>query len=70
MYENFRLLESENKLVGYQWEISQPLAVVCLIHGIGEHAGRYDRIGEAFKKAGIAMVGMDLRGHGLSSGKR
>jgi len=69
MYRNFGL-ESNKKLVCYEWKGGQPESVVCLIHGIGEHAGRYDRIGEAFKESGIALVGMDLRGHGLSSGKR
>lgn len=69
MYRNFDL-ESEVKLVGYEWRCDHPEYVVCLVHGIGEHAGRYDRSGEAFKEAGIAMVGMDLRGHGFSSGTR
>jgi hypothetical protein len=69
MYRNFDL-ESEIKLVGYQWKCDSPEYVVCLIHGIGEHAGRYDRTGEAFNEAGIDMVGMDLRGHGHSPGTR
>jgi len=69
MYRNFQL-EADIKLIGYEWKGDQPSSVVCLIHGIGEHAGRYDRIGEVFKECGIALVGMDLRGHGLSSGKR
>ncbi|HVI42271.1 MAG TPA: lysophospholipase [Anaerovoracaceae bacterium] len=70
MYRNFQLLESDVKLVGYEWKCDLPKSVVCLVHGIGEHAGRYDRTGEAFKESGIAMIGMDLRGHGLSSGTR
>jgi len=69
MYRNFQF-ESDIKLIGYEWKGDRPRSVVCLVHGIGEHAGRYDRIGEAFKDSGIALVGMDLRGHGLSSGKR
>ena len=69
MYRNFQL-ESDVKLVGYEWKGDWPKSVVCFIHGIGEHAGRYDRIGEAFKESGIALVGMDLRGHGFSSGTR
>lgn len=69
MYRNFQL-KSDVELIGYEWKGDRPGSVVCLIHGIGEYAGRYDRTGEAFKAAGIAMVGMDLRGHGLSSGTR
>ena len=70
MYLNFQLFESEIKLEGYEWKTNNVKAVVCLVHGIGEHAGRYDRVGELFNESGIAMVGMDLRGHGLSMGKR
>jgi alpha-beta hydrolase superfamily lysophospholipase len=45
-------------------------AVVCLVHGIGEHSGRYDHVAEAFNSAGYAMLAFDLRGHGKSEGKR
>jgi len=45
-------------------------AVVALVHGLGEHIGRYDHVAEAFGKAGYAMVGFDQRGHGKSEGIR
>jgi acylglycerol lipase len=70
MYDNFQLEDTDHKIVGYEWNVDKPEAVVCLIHGIGEHAGRYDRVGETFRKSNIALIGMDLRGHGLSAGKR
>jgi alpha-beta hydrolase superfamily lysophospholipase len=44
--------------------------VVALVHGLGEHIGRYDHVAEAFGKAGYAMVGFDQRGHGKSDGVR
>jgi len=69
MYQNFQL-DSDVKIEGYEWKCEQTEFVICLVHGIGEHAGRYDRMAESFKEAGISMVGMDLRGHGFSSGKR
>ncbi|HKZ44463.1 MAG TPA: lysophospholipase [Anaerolineales bacterium] len=47
-----------------------PRAVVCLVHGLGEHVGRYDHVGEVLTKAGFAMLGFDLRGHGRSEGPR
>jgi len=53
------------------WEPDKkPKAVVCLVHGLGEHAGRYAHVGEAFAKAGYALVGFDERGHGKSGGAR
>ena len=44
--------------------------VVNLVHGIGEHSGRYDHIGEGLNAAGYHLAAFDLRGHGLSEGKR
>lgn len=51
-------------------ENAQAKAVVCLVHGIGEHGGRYAHVAEAFGKAGYAFVAPDLRGHGRSGGAR
>jgi alpha-beta hydrolase superfamily lysophospholipase len=51
-------------------EILSPKAVVCLVHGIGEHSNRYAHVAEAFTKAGYALFGADLRGHGKSEGPR
>lgn len=48
----------------------EPKAVICLIHGLGEHIGRYDHVGAAFVEAGYALLGFDHRGHGKSGGAR
>lgn len=40
------------------------------IHGLGEHAGRYEWLAEQVIEAGGEMFALDLRGHGLSKGKR
>ncbi len=59
------------KLYVQGWEPEkQPRAVVALIHGHGEHTGRYAHVGEAFCEAGFALAGFDLRGHGNSNGAR
>ena len=47
-----------------------PKAVVCLVHGLGEHTSRYTHVAEAFVKSGYALFGADMRGHGRSGGKR
>jgi alpha-beta hydrolase superfamily lysophospholipase len=49
---------------------ADPRAVVCLVHGLGEHIGRYTHVAAAFARAGIALHGSDLRGHGRSGGPR
>ncbi len=45
-------------------------AVISLIHGFSEHGGRYAHMGQVLNNAGIALMTVDLRGHGLSGGKR
>lgn len=54
------------------WEpdVVQPKAVVCLVHGLGEHSSRYTHVAEAFNKEGIILFTADLRGHGKSDGAR
>ena len=53
------------------WEPDlRPRAVVALVHGLGEHVARYAPISEALVKAGFAVTGFDLRGHGRSGGPR
>jgi alpha-beta hydrolase superfamily lysophospholipase len=53
------------------WEPEQkPKAVIALIHGLGEHMGRYEHVAKAMTDAGYALVGFDLRGHGKSGGPR
>lgn len=47
-----------------------PRLVLALIHGYGEHGGRYAHVGRALNAQGITVVAVDLRGHGTSSGKR
>jgi alpha-beta hydrolase superfamily lysophospholipase len=47
-----------------------PVAVVYLVHGLGGHVGRYAPLALALNKEKIAVIGIDLRGHGKSQGKR
>jgi len=44
--------------------------VLCLVHGLGEHSGRYHHVARWLGEAGYAMVGFDLPGHGHSGGAR
>lgn len=48
----------------------EPRGVVCLVHGLGEHSGRYAHVGAALTQARYALLGFDLRGHGKSEGQR
>jgi alpha-beta hydrolase superfamily lysophospholipase len=54
---------------GWEPEIKSK-AIVALVHGLGEHTGRYEHIAQAMTDAGYTLVGFDLRGHGKSGGVR
>jgi alpha-beta hydrolase superfamily lysophospholipase len=49
---------------------TEPQGTVCLVHGLGEHGGRYAHVGRYLSDNGFAFLAMDLRGHGRSKGKR
>lgn len=70
---NFTFTSKDNfSLFGRAWITQQkkPKGIVHLIHGLGEHTGRYDHVGKALSKNGYHVIGFDLRGHGLSEGAR
>lgn len=52
------------------WEVANPRAIVFLIHGFGEHAGRYEHVGKFFNQHNMTLTALDLRGHGESEGRR
>ena len=59
------------EMFAQSWEPDEtPRAVVCLVHGLGEHSGRYAHVGKAFVEAGFVLTGFDVRGHGKSGGPR
>ncbi len=45
-------------------------AAIALVHGFGEHSGRYASLVEYFVPRGYALFAFDLRGHGRSEGQR
>lgn len=44
--------------------------VLAIVHGLGEHSGRYCSIVEGLTAAGYAVFGFDNQGHGKSEGQR
>ncbi len=48
---------------------SPAVGVVALVHGLGEHAGRYGHVIERLTDAGYLVVAPDHAGHGRSGGK-
>ena len=71
MYDKFVLRNLEEGIIrGYSWHLEDPEKVICIVHGIGEYGGRFDRVAEAFRDKNMAVCALDLRGHGESLGKR
>ncbi|WP_245503635.1 alpha/beta hydrolase [Aquabacterium lacunae] len=53
------------------WSTPVPArGVVTLVHGLGEHAGRYAHVARHLNQQGWAVVGYDHRGHGRTPGPR
>ena len=49
---------------------AEPAAVLAVVHGYGEHGGRYRGLAEDKAARGYAVHVYDLRGHGRSAGRR
>jgi alpha-beta hydrolase superfamily lysophospholipase len=52
------------------WSEKDPLAVLGIIHGFGEHSGRYMNVVTYLTFHGYKLYGFDHRGHGRSPGQR
>lgn len=67
-----RVSSSEDMSIYWQrWLPKEPpKAVLFFVHGLAEHSGRYGFPVQHFVPRGYACWGLDLRGHGQSSGRR
>ncbi len=66
--ETFHETSDGKKLYLQAWEPeTERKAAVLLVHGLGEHSGRYTPLAEFLNQHGIAVYTFDGRGHGKSS---
>ncbi|MEK7705797.1 MAG: lysophospholipase [Myxococcota bacterium] len=70
--ERWCLASDDTKLFVQRWESSRvpTRADLLVVHGYGEHGGRYRELAHALVAAGIRTTAVDLRGHGMSEGRR
>ncbi len=47
-----------------------PLARVGIVHGFGDHSGRYQEVMAALAARGLSTIALDYRGHGQADGRR
>jgi alpha-beta hydrolase superfamily lysophospholipase len=52
------------------WPQAGASITFAVVHGLGEHAGRYERFATGMAKHGMGTFAADLRGHGKSPGQR
>jgi len=52
------------------WEAEAPRAALLLVHGLSDHSGRYTEFGRMMASFGVSVYALDLRGHGVSDGRR
>jgi alpha-beta hydrolase superfamily lysophospholipase len=53
-----------------EWPCPEARGTVLMVHGLGEHIGRYAHVAAHLNRCGYAVVGYDQRGHGASEGAR
>ncbi|AQZ66324.1 Lysophospholipase; Monoglyceride lipase; putative [[Actinomadura] parvosata subsp. kistnae] len=53
-----------------EWPHEQPRYLAILVHGYGEHIGRYEHVADRLVRHGAAVYGLDHVGHGKSEGDR
>lgn len=59
----------EEEISAYKWSPDEaPKAVLVVIHGLADHAGRYQELAEHATKKGYVVYAPDLRGHGKTAG--
>src|SRR5258706_1011206 len=58
------------KLAYRSWPKAGAGITFAVVHGLGEHAGRYARFAEGMAEHGMSTFALDLRGHGESDGQR
>lgn len=62
-----------DNLAVQDWPVAEGVrqrGLVLLVHGLGEHAGRYDAVAQRLNTWGFAVRGYDQYGHGESGGPR
>jgi alpha-beta hydrolase superfamily lysophospholipase len=53
-----------------RWDTANPKRIVVLVHGLGEHSGRYEHVADRLAADGAIVYAPDHHGHGRSDGER
>jgi alpha-beta hydrolase superfamily lysophospholipase len=64
------LTGTRGTITAYEWPHPRPRCVALVVHGYGEHAGRYGELAGVLGGHGAAVFAPDHMGHGRSAGER
>lgn len=73
MQTKFITTSDKTELFVRDWLLPEKLekrGSILIVHGLGEHSGRYQQVAEVLNELGLEVRGYDHRGHGKSGGKR
>jgi alpha-beta hydrolase superfamily lysophospholipase len=68
--KEFQFTLGNQSFYGLHWPETSPQAVLAIIHGHGEHIGRYHHVANHFRQQGLAVIGHDNYGHGRTPFKK
>lgn len=63
-------IDRDSVLPGKAWCAPRPRALIAIVHGLGEHSGRYAALASDLVAANFTVVCLDLPGHGDAPGPR
>lgn len=70
-HQSFDWKQDNTTLYGQYWKVDNARAIVAIVHGMGEHSGRYgDYVVPRLNEAGFSVIAFDQFGHGKTLGKR
>lgn len=68
IFEENQFIGKRDKSIHYfKWADGEPKAVIQIMHGMGEHAARYERLAKDVMPLGFAVYANDHRGHGKTA---
>ena len=50
-------------IYAYRWDVEDAKAVICLVHGLGEHLHRYDHMVAYYNEGGFSVMSFDNIGN-------
>ena len=69
-HHTFTFNFQKTEFFGQYWKPENVKAVVVIIHGMGEHSGRYEHVAKKLTDNNFGVITFDHFGHGKTTGKR